>query len=597
MAKKKILLIDFDNEFIKFLSRALTDEGYEVVTATDGLAGFEKFSEIHPDLVIMEAMLPKFHGFELCSRITSHPTKKSPVIIVTGIYKDAVYKTEALKNLGASAYFEKPLNLEELMAKVYELAGKSEAKVSVSQADQELDQLLKEALEGTASEKKRPETSGKKEVSPKPASVSKDEEIDLILKSKLKDLISETNGLESKPAKAPSFPRTEKTIKPEKPAEPKKAEPLSRPSPPPTAEPVKRPGPTVSPAEKKKKEAPIFESKTEPIKETKPEPRKEEAKLTPSPVPAQDKLKASAGPAFSPFKGYLEEEKKDENKKKSSGVFIGVAAAILVVIAAVAIFTLKKKEAPAYNARPSNQAAALQTVGSEQPKEQPAEEDINKEIENQIAAYRQQKSQSGNINGSPAGIKNQAPTGKSVNKVEAAAVPITPVMPQETPQLAINTNTNPNAATSQQQNAINQDKAASGVANNDQGSQTESTTSNPQTKAEEQPVAIPVPKVKTGDLLPLSMVDVEPKAIKTVEPVYPETDRRMGIKGNVTLNVLISETGDVLEVAVIRGLKGSVGLEKEAVNAVKKWKFLPAEKDGVKVKVWKPITIGFGLTK
>jgi len=104
MTKNKILLIDFDNEFLKFLGQALSQEGYEIQTATDGLAGFEKFSEFQPDLVIMEAMLPKFHGFELCSRITSHPTKKAPVIIVTGIYKDSVYKTEALKSLGASAF-------------------------------------------------------------------------------------------------------------------------------------------------------------------------------------------------------------------------------------------------------------------------------------------------------------------------------------------------------------------------------------------------------------------------------------------------------------------------------------------------------------
>ncbi|MBC7360709.1 MAG: TonB family protein [Candidatus Aminicenantes bacterium] len=593
MAKKKILLIDFDSEFIKFLSRSLTDEGYEVITASDGAAGFEKFSEVHPDLVIMEAMLPKFHGFELCSRITSHPTKKSPVIIVTGIYKDAAYKTEALKSLGASAFFEKPINLDELLNKVYELIGKPETRKAASPAEEDLDKLLKEALSMTIpdrkpTEKVKPVEKTITEEAAQGGTKSKDDEVDLILKSKLKDIISETTKSEPKPVSAAAG-RIEKEHPTSKPLEPKKAEPVTTAGTPGT-EAIKKPSPPVEPVAQRKAESAKLESKSEPKIEARPEP-----KIEPKPASAQTEEKPSSVsvPVATPFKGFIEEKEEAEIKKKSSGKFIGIAAAALAIVAVVAILSMKKKDTTTFSGQPSNQVAALQTVDSGQPKAQPSEQDLNKEIENQMTAYRDQKAQSGN-NSSGAinkNSRNSSPAGKTINKIESTPTAVAPIMPKETPQLAVNIN--------HSQTAGQVNLAESGVTpiSPEQGSSKEKSNQTPETKVEEQPVAIPVQKPKTGDLVPLSMVDVEPKVIKTVEPVYPEADRRMGIKGNVILNVLISETGEVLDVVVIRGIRGSVALEKEAINAVKKWKFLPAEKDGVKVRVWKPITIGFGLNK
>ena len=63
------------------------------------------------------------------------------------------------------------------------------------------------------------------------------------------------------------------------------------------------------------------------------------------------------------------------------------------------------------------------------------------------------------------------------------------------------------------------------------------------------------------------------------------------------INLLISETGDVIQTAVIGGNRGSLGFDKAAENAVRKWKFTPAEKDGVPVRVWKSVTIAFKLKK
>jgi two-component system response regulator ResD len=102
MGMKKILVIDYDQGSLASLQGILSREGYQVVTASDGQAGWEKFNKESPDLVLMEAMLPKVHGFELCQRITSDRNSLTPVFIMTGVYKDRVYRTEALRTYGAS---------------------------------------------------------------------------------------------------------------------------------------------------------------------------------------------------------------------------------------------------------------------------------------------------------------------------------------------------------------------------------------------------------------------------------------------------------------------------------------------------------------
>ncbi len=591
MTKKKILLIDFDQEFIKFLTKTLTDEGYEVITASDGLSGFEKFSEVHPNLVIMEAMLPKFHGFELCSRITSHPTKKAPVIIITGIYKDAVYKTEALRSLGASAYFEKPVNLQELLAKIYELAGKPEVRKPAVGPEEDLDKLLKDALslnlgKKEPAEKSRPAEKPARKPEPiKPQAKPKEDEVDLILKSKLKDLISETD-VTSPPLNQPaSKPEKEKSTP--KPAEPKKATIPS--TPPPASDTLKKASAdvaSVSPSFKTPSVRP--EPKPEVQKDTQAETQTAKTVTTPISAPAEEKPRPASVAVSSPFKGYLKEEEEEaEPRKKGAGKFIGLAAGILVVAAGIAFFTMKKKESPYFSPQTNNQVAALQTSSAEPPKNQPSEEELAREIEKQLEAYRSQKAQTSS---SSAPAKNPSQDNQPQRSEPApAAAPLIPR--REAPIASLSGSQTP--ASAQAQAGTERPTSISTQATaEEKGKSAEN-----QNQTEEPRVIIPVDQIKTGDLVPLNTVDVEPRIVKTVEPIYPEADRRMGIKGQVLLNVLISETGDVLDVVVIRGIRGSVSLEKEAVNAVKKWKFLPAEKNGIKVKVWKPITIGFGLNK
>jgi TonB family protein len=67
----------------------------------------------------------------------------------------------------------------------------------------------------------------------------------------------------------------------------------------------------------------------------------------------------------------------------------------------------------------------------------------------------------------------------------------------------------------------------------------------------------------------------------------------MGAEGSITINVLISETGSVIRTEILKGMINSFGLEKAAEDAAKQWKFSPAQKAGVPVKVWKAIEFVF----
>src|SRR5512137_1195994 len=124
MGMKKILIIDYDQNSLTSLQGILAGLGYQVVTAADGQTGWDKYNKESPDLVLMEAMLPKVHGFELCQRITSERNSQATVFIMTGVYKDRVYRTEALRTYGAAEYFEKPLKMAELMSSIEAVLGK-----------------------------------------------------------------------------------------------------------------------------------------------------------------------------------------------------------------------------------------------------------------------------------------------------------------------------------------------------------------------------------------------------------------------------------------------------------------------------------------
>ncbi|MBM3297668.1 MAG: response regulator [Candidatus Aminicenantes bacterium] len=155
MTIKKILVVDIDPAARESLSQLLRPYKFQVVTAADGQEAYDKFKEERPDLIILEAILPKIHGFELTERITSETKGRTPVIIVTGAYRGPQYRNEALTTFGASDYFEKPFDREKFINSVLNLLKEdSEIWLDLPSPDEVASFLFKKA--GLAGKAKKP---------------------------------------------------------------------------------------------------------------------------------------------------------------------------------------------------------------------------------------------------------------------------------------------------------------------------------------------------------------------------------------------------------------------------------------------------------
>jgi protein TonB len=104
-------------------------------------------------------------------------------------------------------------------------------------------------------------------------------------------------------------------------------------------------------------------------------------------------------------------------------------------------------------------------------------------------------------------------------------------------------------------------------------------------------------RIKVGDLVPIETVDVPPVATKKVNPKYPPAAFQRGIEETVVFRALISEFGNVLDVAFVDPGKTAPAFRKACDEAVRKWRFSPAKKGGVNVKVWKTFSIAFKKNK
>ena len=114
-----ILLIDYDPDSAERLRRPLTLAGYRVEIATDGLAGISRFHELSPHLTLIEAMIPKKHGFEVCQELKQTPHgQRSAVWILTSVYKGRKYRTQAFLYYKCDEYLEKPIDEDEFLKSV-----------------------------------------------------------------------------------------------------------------------------------------------------------------------------------------------------------------------------------------------------------------------------------------------------------------------------------------------------------------------------------------------------------------------------------------------------------------------------------------------
>jgi len=110
----RILLVDDEQSIQTLLSYPLRKEGYDVVQATDGRQALDRFDEQNFDLVVLDLMLPKVDGLEVCRRLRSRSAV--PIIMLTA-KSEEIDKVVGLE-LGADDYVTKPFSIRELLARI-----------------------------------------------------------------------------------------------------------------------------------------------------------------------------------------------------------------------------------------------------------------------------------------------------------------------------------------------------------------------------------------------------------------------------------------------------------------------------------------------
>ena len=110
-----VLIVDDEKNIVDILSFNLKKEGFDVITAYDGEAALEQYSQHHPSLILLDVMLPLLHGFDVCRKIRE-TDKQTPIIMLTA-REEETDKVLGL-DLGADDYITKPFSLRELQARI-----------------------------------------------------------------------------------------------------------------------------------------------------------------------------------------------------------------------------------------------------------------------------------------------------------------------------------------------------------------------------------------------------------------------------------------------------------------------------------------------
>jgi DNA-binding response OmpR family regulator len=121
----RILIVDDEPSIVISLQYLRTREGYEVEVAGDGEAALQAISARPPDLVILDIMMPRLNGFDVCRRIRAEPRWKAVRVLMLTAKGREVEMARGLE-LGADAYVTKPFSTRELVAEIRGLLERAE---------------------------------------------------------------------------------------------------------------------------------------------------------------------------------------------------------------------------------------------------------------------------------------------------------------------------------------------------------------------------------------------------------------------------------------------------------------------------------------
>jgi two-component system alkaline phosphatase synthesis response regulator PhoP len=124
MSKGRILVVDDEIYIVHILDFSLGMEGYEVLTALDGEQALERLKSDKPDLIVLDIMMPKVDGYEVCRTIKTNPeTQHIPVILLSAKGRNVDQKMGF--DVGADDYITKPFSPRKLVERINALLGQS----------------------------------------------------------------------------------------------------------------------------------------------------------------------------------------------------------------------------------------------------------------------------------------------------------------------------------------------------------------------------------------------------------------------------------------------------------------------------------------
>jgi signal transduction histidine kinase len=118
LAKATILIVDDNQNNLKVLCDAIANYGWEILVATDGESAIEQAEYAHPDLILLDVMMPGIDGFDTCELLKSNTmTREIPIIFMTAL-SDTIDKVKGL-SIGGVDYVTKPFHTEEVLARIH----------------------------------------------------------------------------------------------------------------------------------------------------------------------------------------------------------------------------------------------------------------------------------------------------------------------------------------------------------------------------------------------------------------------------------------------------------------------------------------------
>ncbi|MBX7150514.1 diguanylate cyclase [bacterium] len=138
--KVRVLVVDDDEDGLYILKLLLTKMKYEVHTAKDGEEALQKAEALVPDIMLLDVMMPKLNGFEVCKRVKATPEGMFIPIILLTAKSELMSKIEGL-DCGADEYLTKPYDMSELTARIRSMLRIKQLNDSLRQANKQLEEL------------------------------------------------------------------------------------------------------------------------------------------------------------------------------------------------------------------------------------------------------------------------------------------------------------------------------------------------------------------------------------------------------------------------------------------------------------------------